>query len=337
MITIDGSVGEGGGQILRTSLALSMLTQKPFIIAGIRKGRRKPGLMRQHLTCVRAAMTVSNGTASGDELGSTRLEFRPGSVEPGEYEFQVGTAGSTALVLQTVAPALFAVGDSTVKIGGGTHNPMAPSVDFIKNAWLPAIGQMGIQLEVVCERPGFFPAGGGLLTARFRGAEFRRAEFVDETPKMSAVWAAFTDLPQGVAHRELEVVAEQFGWPREDMRVHRWSAACAGNVLVAEFSAGEIQEVFVALGEKGRSAEAVANELCCEIRSYLAVGAPVGPHLADQLILPMALAGGGRFKTGPPTKHTMTQIQTIQKFMGVTVSCECVDVDRRQYEISVGS
>jgi RNA 3'-terminal phosphate cyclase (ATP) len=336
VISIDGSTGEGGGQILRTSLALSMLTQTPFVIDGIRQGRKKPGLMRQHLTCVRAALAVCQGTESGAEIGSTRLEFTPGEVLAGNYEFQVGSAGSSVLVLQTVAPALFTSGQSTVKIGGGTHNPMAPSADFLQKAWIPALLRMGIQLEVECERPGFYPAGGGALTARFTQADFQRAEFVEGTPQMTAAWAAVVDLPQGVAHRELEVLAAKFGWAREDMRSHRWEAHCCGNVLAVEFEAGDTREVFVALGEQGRSAEAVANGLCSEIRDYLAVGAPVGPHLADQLILPMVLAGGGRFRTGPPTAHTETQIQTVQKFMDIAITCECIDKDRRLYEIVVG-
>lgn len=337
MISIDGSTGEGGGQILRTSLSLSMLTQKPFLIDGIRKGRKKPGLMRQHLTCVRAALAVCQGTEAGAEIGSTRLEFTPGEVLAGEYDFQVGSAGSSVLVLQTVAPALFAAGESTVKIGGGTHNPMAPSADFLQKAWIPALLRMGIQLEVECQRPGFYPAGGGSLTARFSHVDFRRAEFVEGTPLMTSAWAAVVDLPQGVAHRELEVLAEQFGWAREDMRSLRWEAHCSGNVLAVEFEAGDAREVFVALGERRRSAEAVASGLCSEIRDYLTVGAPIGPHLADQLILPMVLAGGGRFRTGPPTAHTQTQIQTVQKFMDIAITCECVDTDRRVYEIVVGA
>ena len=165
MLTIDGSVGEGGGQILRTALALALVTGTPFRIHAIRARRRKPGLLRQHLTAVNAAATVGGASTDGASLGSRELTFRPGRITPGEYRFAVGTAGSTGLVLQTVLPPLLlASGPSTVTVEGGTHNPGAPPFDFLARVFLPLLRRMGAHVEARLDRPGFYPAGGGQCT-----------------------------------------------------------------------------------------------------------------------------------------------------------------------------
>jgi RNA 3'-terminal phosphate cyclase (ATP) len=161
MLTIDGSQSEGGGQVLRSSLALSLVTGRPFAIENIRAGRKKPGLLRQHLTAVLAAAEVSAAEVEGAALASRRLLFRPGRVRAGDYAFRVGTAGSATLVLQTVLPALLlAEGESTLTLEGGTHNPMAPPVDFLENAYLPLVNRLGPRVKVQLVRPGFYPAGG---------------------------------------------------------------------------------------------------------------------------------------------------------------------------------
>ena len=165
MIVIDGSAGEGGGQILRSSLALSLVTGKPFRIENIRAGRTKPGLLRQHLTALAAATQIGKAKVEGAVLGSKIVSFTPRGVTPGDYHFAVGTAGSATLVLQTVLPALMlASGPSTLVLEGGTHNPSAPPFDFISKAFLPILNRMGPCIKVELERYGFYPAGGG----RFR-------------------------------------------------------------------------------------------------------------------------------------------------------------------------
>src|SRR5688572_16449750 len=172
LITIDGSMGEGGGQVLRTSLALSLVTGKPFRIEKIRAGREKPGLLRQHLTAVNAAAAVGGAHVEGAALGSRELDFRPGPAKPGEYRFAVGTAGSATLVLQAVLPALLtARGASTLVLEGGTHNPFAPPFDFLDKAFLPLLRRMGARVEVALERPGFYPAGGGRFQVRVEPVE----------------------------------------------------------------------------------------------------------------------------------------------------------------------
>jgi RNA 3'-terminal phosphate cyclase (ATP) len=171
MITIDGSTGEGGGQVLRTSLGLSLVTGRPFRIENIRAGRQKPGLMRQHLTAVRAAAQISNATLSGDEIGSRELHFEPGAVKHGSYEFAVGTAGSATLVLQTVLPGLIvAQGPSQLTLKGGTHNPWSPPFDFLAKVFLPLLARMGANVTVKLVRPGFYPAGGGEFTVDIQPA-----------------------------------------------------------------------------------------------------------------------------------------------------------------------
>jgi RNA 3'-terminal phosphate cyclase (ATP) len=162
MIHIDGSIGEGGGQILRSALGLSMATRQPFRIENIRAARAKPGLLRQHLTAVNAAVTICSATVEGNAISSRALSFEPGKVAPGDFTFSIGSAGSTMLVLQTVLPALLvAEGPTRLVLEGGTHNPFAPPMDFLEKVFLPLISRMGPQVTVVLERAGFYPAGGG--------------------------------------------------------------------------------------------------------------------------------------------------------------------------------
>jgi RNA 3'-terminal phosphate cyclase (ATP) len=166
MIELDGSVGEGGGQILRTSLALSMCTGQPVTLNNIRAKRAKPGLMRQHLTCVDAAREVSGAQVQGAELGSQSLAFEPGRVRAGDYRFNVGTAGSCTLVLQTVWPALLLAGErSTLTLQGGTHNPMAPPFHFLERSFAPLVRRLGAGVSLTLRRHGFYPAGGGEMQA----------------------------------------------------------------------------------------------------------------------------------------------------------------------------
>src|SRR5262245_8429391 len=176
MVTIDGSIGEGGGQILRTALSLSLVTGKPFRIEKIRAGREKPGLLRQHLTAVNAALQIGQAKADGIIVGATELTFIPGKIVAGAYRFAIGTAGSTTLVLQTVLPALLtADGPSRLTLEGGTHNPFAPPFEFLQRTFLPVLNRMGPQVTVSLERPGFYPAGGGRFNVAIQPCERLRS------------------------------------------------------------------------------------------------------------------------------------------------------------------
>jgi RNA 3'-terminal phosphate cyclase (ATP) len=336
MITIDGSIGEGGGQVLRTSLALSLVTGQPFRIINIRAGRKQPGLLRQHLTAVRAATETSGATVKGDAIGSRDLVFEPGAVRPGEYQFAVGTAGSATLVLQTVLPALaLASGPSHLALKGGTHNPWAPPFDFLEKALLPLLGWMGPQVAARLVRPGFYPAGGGEFTVDIRPAvQLAPLELMDRgeiTGRRARAMVA--RLPDHIAERELKVVRAKLGWPAEAMAVERVEESLGpGNVVVLEVQCEHVTEVFTGFGELNVRAESVAAKAVDEVRRWLAAGVPVGPYLADQLLVPLALAGG-RFRTVRPSRHTDTNTAVIGQFVGAKITA--VEISRDVWEIGV--
>jgi RNA 3'-terminal phosphate cyclase (ATP) len=264
MLLIDGSQGEGGGQVLRSALALSMVTGTPFRIDQIRARRAKPGLLRQHLTAVQAATQVCGAEVLGASLGSSRLDFKPGKVRPGAYAFAVGTAGSATLVLQTVLPALLTASEpSTLTLEGGTHNPFAPPFDFLARAFLPLIGPLGPRVTVALERPGFYPAGGGRFRARIEPVpKLGRLELPERGEvRTRSARALVARLPVSIAERELAVVREQLGWSGAELRAEEIrDSAGPGNVLMLEIASEHVTEVFTGFGEKGRRAEDVARQ-----------------------------------------------------------------------------
>jgi RNA 3'-terminal phosphate cyclase (ATP) len=323
-IHIDGSIGEGGGQILRTSLALSMVTGQAFRMTGIRAGREKPGLLRQHLTAVNAATTICGAQVTGASIGSRELAFSPGTVQGGTYTFSVGTAGSTTLVLQTVLPALLtATEPSNLTLEGGTHNPFAPPVDFLEKAFVPLINRMGPSVKVTLARAGFYPAGGGRFQVEIqpapRLAPFSLLERGEARRRLAS--AIVAGLPAAIAKRELEKIEKRLGWTGDQLQIRQLPEAWGpGNVVVLEIESDHVTEVFTGFGMKGVTAEAVADHVVDDVRRYLADGAPVGEHLADQLLLPLALAGGGTFKTQALTKHATTNIEIIRQFIPLRIS-----------------
>ena len=207
LVEIDGSFGEGGGQILRTSLALSLLTGRPFRIKNIRAGRQKPGLSRQHLVAVRAASEISQAKVDGASIGSVELSFAPVEILPGEYHFTVGTAGSATLVLQTVLPVLLlASGPSWLTLEGGTHNPYAPSFDFLQKVFLPIINLMGPTVEAWLLRHGFYPMGGGRFEVTIQPVkELSRINLL-ERGKIQGyrIHGVVSKIPLKVAEREVK-------------------------------------------------------------------------------------------------------------------------------------
>lgn len=324
MLTIDGSIGEGGGQILRTSLALSLCTGKPFHMFNIRKARKRPGLMRQHLAAVYAAAEISGAEVTGAELDSQDIVFSPQTVKPGEYRFAIGTAGSTTLVLQTVLPGLMtAQGSSHLVLEGGTHNPFAPPYDFLALSFLPLINRMGPTVTTRLERPGFYPAGGGIIHVHIEPVRVLRPLQLLERGEIleKGADAVVANLPEHIARRELAVVAESLGISRDALSVrHEDAVRGPGNVLtVVVRSSSGITEVFTGFGERGVAAEDVADHVVREVQRYLRAGVPVGERLADQLLLPLALAGGGAYVTLRPSLHTETNIKVIERFTAVGI------------------
>ncbi len=323
MITLDGSMGEGGGQILRTALALSMATSQPFRIDNIRAGRPKPGLMRQHLTAVAAATQICGAQASGVEMGAQWLEFRPGAIQPGQYHFAVGTAGSATLVLQTVLPALLlANGQSSVELEGGTHNPYAPPFDFLEKCFLPVINAMGPRVTARLERPGFYPAGGGKFRVTIDPVKKLAPIHFTEPEKIvrRSGRVLIAGMPNTVAQRQLEVLGRRTGWDASCFTIESLpESAGPGNAVVLELQSDQLTEILTGFGQKGVSSEAVIEQLGGQMRSYITAKVPVGHYLADQLLLPMALAGGGSFLTIPLSRHSKTNIEVIQKFLSIPI------------------
>ncbi len=325
MIALDGSQGEGGGQILRSALALSLVTGTPFRIDNIRAGRPRPGLMRQHLTAVEAAATVGVAETSGAAVGSRSLTFTPTTVKPGEYAFSVGTAGSATLVLQTVLPSLLTADrPSSLVLEGGTHNPSSPPFDFLAKAFLPVVARMGARVEATLERPGFYPAGGGRFRVTVAPTKALTALVLEERGELRTrrVRAVVANLPRAIGERELNRFAARTHWDSSAFSLEAVpNSVGPGNALIAEVESEHVTEVFTGFGEKQVRAETVANVCADEVLAYLATDAPVGPHLADQLVLLLALAGHGTFRTTTPTKHTRTQLDVIPRFLSTSIFC----------------
>jgi RNA 3'-terminal phosphate cyclase (ATP) len=325
MLLIDGSMGEGGGQVLRSSLSLSLLTGMAVAIKNIRAGRARPGLMRQHLTAVNAAAAIGAADVSGAEIGSRELEFRPKAVRAGDYTFTTGGAGSTTLVFQTVLYPLLLAADapSTLRLEGGTHNPMAPPVDFLEHALLPLLTRMGARIAIRFERHGFHPTGGGAWSATIHPApRLGRLELLQRGDIRSRrATALVAQIPPSVAVREIETLAAALGWDRSCCRplVIKDSRG-PGNALVATVQSEHVTEVFTGFGERALRAERVAEGVAQEVRRYLDAGVPLGEHLADQLLLPMALGDGGAFRTLALSDHSITQIALLRLFLGVEVT-----------------
>lgn len=333
-LNIDGRMGEGGGQVLRSALALSLCTGRPVQLEHLRGRRSKPGLMRQHLACVRAAAEVSNGEARGAELGSTDLWFAPGRVCAGSYRFSVGSAGSAGLVLQTVLmPLMLADGDSEVTISGGTHNAWAPPWEFLRQSFLPQLEAMGARVELDLERVGFYPAGRGVLRATIRGLGATAAGVTRPVQPLELmergserghhVVLRQAHLPRAVVDREWEALRRVLHWDAGQRRdlVHDESPG-PGNSVHAVAAFDHVTEVVSGFGARNRRAEGIGREVGKGMRHYLATGVPVGEHLADQLLLPMVLLAGGRFRTLAPTRHTSTNVDLIHAFLPDRIEVE---------------
>lgn len=340
MITLDGSTGEGGGQILRTSLGLSMVTGQAFRVHSIRARRSRPGLMRQHLCAVRAAAEVSGATLSGDEIGSKELVFQPGTVRSGTYHFAIGSAGSATLVLQTVLPALLRVeGNSSLTIEGGTHNSKAPPWDSLDRSFLPLICRMGANVSGTLHSYGFYPAGGGKIDVAIEGGAKLGELVLRERGKTveTRLRAMISQIPGSVGVREVEAFcAEVSWWDRANSRpdVIRNSPG-PGNALVADIISENVTEVFTTFGERGIKSETVAQTLAQEVERYIRADVPIGEHLADQILLPMALGKGGVYRTLGLTDHTKTQAEIIRTFLGTKIRFQETKTDDIVVEVGV--
>ncbi|MGB0954042.1 MAG: RNA 3'-terminal phosphate cyclase [Planctomycetota bacterium] len=319
-ITLDGRHGEGGGQILRSGLTLSLCTGRPLQLSDIRANRRKPGLMRQHFACVKAAMEISGGSADGAYLGSQELRFQPGTVRGGAYRFAVGSAGSASLVLQTILlPLLFAEEESVVHIEGGTHNAWAPTADFLRSTFLPVLRRMGVQADLELERVGFFPAGGGAIVVHVRPIRdalhpldlLERGERLARTATIRNA-----HLAHSIIEKEAAALRNSLGMTDEEITIVQHPDSIGpGNTVEISLEYERITEVLTGFAERGVPARQVANGVAKKAQRFLTHDHPVGGHLADQLLLPMALLAGGRFRTKGLSKHFQTNVDVIHAFL----------------------
>jgi RNA 3'-terminal phosphate cyclase (ATP) len=317
MIDIDGSQGEGGGQILRSALGLSMATGLPFRMSRIRAGREKPGLMRQHLTAVTSAAEICGARVTGAHVGSMDVEFSPGAVKAGEYRFVIGTAGSTLLVLQAVMPPLLrASGPTRLTIEGGTHAKAAPPFEFLDRCLGPALAKAGARINAEIESHGFFPAGGGRVVIEITPCVAPvPLELTRRGPtEVTAAKVLISKVPQNVAERECDRLCVGLELAPARALVRSVLSPGPGNAVCVEVGGAEHAEIFSAIGERGRSAEHVAEDVIAEVREYLASDAPVGPHLADQLMTPLAVLAGGTYRVSRATMHARTNIAVLRAF-----------------------
>lgn len=326
MIVIDGSEGEGGGQVLRTALSLSLVTGQPFRIENIRANRSRAGVMRQHVTAVEAACAIGGTECEELAVGASTLSFTPGKVKPGEHHFAVGTAGSTSLVLQTILPPLMlAHAPSRLVLDGGTHNIYAPPFDFIDRVFLPILNRMGPHVTAKLGRHGFYPAGGGRIEVEIEpSASLARLDLLERGELHSVeARAVVAALPGEIAVRELEAVEKILGWPEERRRIQQLPERTGpGNILMLEAVFEHVTEIMSGFGKLGVPAQTVGEQASKRMAGYLASDAIAGPYLADQLLLPMALAGGGSFTTVKPSSHARTGAEVIAKFLPIAVTFE---------------
>ncbi len=315
-------MGEGGGQVLRAALSLSAITRRSFRMENIRAGREKPGLAAQHLACVRAAAKISGARVSGDRAGSQELSFRPGKIRPGRYEFRVRTAGSAALVAQTVVlPLTVAGGDSTVTIGGGTHVAWSPSAGYLADVWCRAIGAVGLHVSSRTERAGYYPKGGGELSLSVRHSHHPVMP-LDAVARGSlrGVRAGLTisRLPEDIVRRcrdRADALLAESGL-FADWNAERLPAASPGICLEVFADFGVLSAGFVSLGKRGKPAEKLAEEAIGSLTSFLGSGVALDMHLADQLVVPLALAKGlSRFSTERVTGHLLTVAEVVRLFL----------------------
>lgn len=325
MVEIDGSYGEGGGQILRTSISLSALLKEPFHINNIRKNRKKPGLMPQHLMAVKATAEICGAKVKGAVQGSGELTFEPGKAFHGNFSFDIGTAGSTSLLFQTLLlPLIHAGGGSTLELTGGTHVPMSPPFDYIKEVFLPTLARMGVKTSCEIKSYGFYPRGGGLVRFRIEPVKEIFPGGFTERGKLKEIKivSAVCGLPLSIARRQTDSVlgilaGYEVNILTESLEVNSFSGGRGTYIFILAIYEN-IQAGFSAVGERGKRAEAVGAEAAYDFLMYDRAGSSyaLDRHLADQIVLYLALARGeSAFTTPFMTEHLLTNLWAMGKFL----------------------
>lgn len=326
MINIDGSTGEGGGQVLRTCLSLSLITGQSFKITNIRKGRKSPGLKAQHLKAVEVAAEVGRATVYGADPNSTTVTFSPKTIQPGNIECKIGTAGSTSLVLQTIIlPLSMGNAASSISITGGTHVPWAPSFDFLKYHWMQYLIKLGIDISLVMDMAGFYPRGGGRIHAIVRPTDSILPLNLTHRGALKQIrgLSAVANLDRRIAERQRAQILHRLSdhYPLNDIRILQLPSKFKGTTvcLICDFE--YTQCCYFALGELGKPAERVADEVIEKIEYFLSTDAAIDEYLADQILLPLTIAKSeSYFSTSKITRHLLTNAEIIQEFIPVRIS-----------------
>jgi RNA 3'-terminal phosphate cyclase (ATP) len=323
VITIDGRYGEGGGQILRTALTLSALFSVPLRMHHIRGNRKRPGLRQQHLTAVQALQRITGAEVSGAAISAAELVFEPGAVRGGHYSFHIGTAGSTTLVLQTIIPVLlFAKTPSQVHLTGGTHVPWSPSFHYLQAIFVPALRTMGVSVSLEIEKWGWYPKGGGAVLCSIDTTQGLCSIYRTDRGRLDHlhILSAVSNLPLSIAERQRDRALERvrhLGLP-PSLRIEEAPSHGQGTVLFLAACFEGSRAGFASLGRRGKRAEAVADDACDELFRFLGSSGVVDKHLADQLVLYMALAKGrSTMITEGVTEHLKTNVWVIEQFAPV--------------------
>ena len=321
MLVLDGSYGEGGGQILRTALTLSLLTGRPFRLINIRAGRPRPGLRPQHLACVRGAARLAGAEVEGDGRGSLEITFRPGRPRPGAYTLDIGTAGATGLLFQTLYLPLSAAGGGRLILRGGTHVPHSPCFHYLSEVFWPVAEAMGLSGTLRIRRYGFYPAGGGEILAELEPVKALVGVTLAPPfrPRLTRVLSVTSrDLPAHIRRRQArraEKLLEEAGI-RGEVMIEAVESPSPGT-FVGVWGLEETKRLgHFALGARGKPAERVAEEAVEPYLEDMERKASVDEHLADQILLPAALATGKtRFRTPRVTGHLLTNAWVISRFL----------------------
>lgn len=325
MISIDGQMGAGGGQVLRTCLSLSLITGKPFNISNIRAGRKKPGLRAQHLNAVSLSQKIGRAHVEGSILNSTKLTFHPQEILSGKYRSDIGTAGSTSLVLQTAyLPLSYGTNPSNLSLIGGTHVPFSPSFDWLSMHWVHYIKSIGIRLSIELAQAGFYPQGRGQILARINPMKQLSGLKISQRGALKQIGgiSAVANLDQKIAERQREQVIRRLGskYPLNGIRIKQLPSKYKGTsiTLVCEFE--ETQCCYSALGAPGKPAEKVADEVCDQVEALLSTEAALDEYLADQMLLPLSLASSkSTYTTAKITDHIRTNADVIQAFINTRI------------------
>lgn len=337
MISIDGSLGEGGGQVLRTALSLSIITGKAFTLERIRAKRERPGLLRQHLASVKAAAAISDARIEGAELGSSSLVFVPGTPRSGSYDWAIGSAGSSSLVLQTVLLPLFCGGSpSEATISGGTHNAMSPPLEFLDWCFRPLALELGYSFALRMTRVGFYPAGGGQIHATISGCAESASSVFSKTEReilgMEA-WAWSSGIPERIGRAEVELLGRELGIAPEMRHACMVDSIGPGNAVAVVIELRDGKVMFTGFGEPRLPLEKVVAGCIAQVRRYVRSGARIDEHLQDQLLLPLSLGRGGAFTTTAPSLHTKTNMEIIGKFLPTDFHCDELADDLYRIEV----